>query len=107
MSSGLQPRGFVSSSLFQKFAIVAARCPPAEKPLTFTAFDDTEYSVYYVAADKGSTTNVPVPLDDSNNERPNTISGNNVDGYIVCVNMTENAAPADSSSQTDQQAATE
>lgn len=78
-----------------------------EKPLTFTAFDDTEYSVYYVAADKGSTTSVPVPLDDSNNERPNTISGNNVDGYIVCVNMTENAAPADSSSQTDQQAATE
>lgn len=67
----------------------------------------SEYSVYYVAADKGSTTNVPVPLDDSNNERPNTISGNNVDGYIVCVNMTENAAPADSSSQTDQQAATE
>ena len=78
-----------------------------EKPLTFTAFDDTEYSVYYVAADKGSTTNVPVPLDDSNNERPNTISGNNVDGYIVCVNMTDNAAPADSSSQTDEQAATE
>ena len=25
-----------------------------EKPLTFTAFDDTEYSVYYVAADKGT-----------------------------------------------------
>ena len=78
-----------------------------EKPLTFTAFDDTEYSVYYVAADKGSTTNVPVPLDDSNNERPNTISGNNVDGYIVCVNMTENAAPAGIDAQHDQQAATE
>lgn len=68
-----------------------------EKPLSFKAFDDTPYTVYYVEADDGSTTNIPIPLAESEAERPYAVSGNNVDGYIVCVDMTEGAA-ADSES---------
>lgn len=75
-----------------------------EKPLSFTAFDDTVYSVYFVEADKGSTTNVPIPLTSGDVERPYTISGNNVDGYIVCVNMSDEAA---NSASTDESVATE
>ena len=44
-------------------------------------FDGTTYEVYYVAAGRGNT-DVPVPQD-----QPYTLSGNNVDGFVVTVKI--------------------
>lgn len=50
-------------------------------PLSITS-GTSQYSVYYVPANMNSATEVPVP-----SNRTYTISGNNVDGFIVAVTM--------------------
>ena len=50
--------------------------------LEITNFDETKYDIYYVPATE-ETTKIPVP---KNNENY-TISGNNVDGFIVTVKL--------------------
>lgn len=42
--------------------------------------DDADYAVYFVSVSQGDTTDVPVP-----EARDYTISGNNVDGFVVTV----------------------
>ena len=63
-----------------------------ENPLSFQSDNGKCYVLYYVAMSKETTTKIPVPLDDSNNEYSYTMSGNNIDGYIVCVDMTDGSA---------------
>ncbi len=63
-----------------------------EKPLFFTADSDVEYAAYFVAAEEGSTTtSVPVPTREDESEYSHSISGNNEDGYIVIVDLSDNA----------------
>lgn len=57
-----------------------------EKPLTFEAEDGNEYIIYYVQMEKGDSTNIPVPLNENKELYPYTLSGNNIDGYVICVN---------------------
>lgn len=65
-----------------------------ESPLIFETEDEKQYAVYYVSADMSSTTSrVPVPLREDNTEYIWSVSGNNVDGYIVSVNLTDEKAP--------------
>ena len=52
-----------------------------EKPLNVEA-SGKSYRIYYVAASKSGSTDVSVPTD-----KPYTISGNNMDGFIVTVEM--------------------
>lgn len=64
-----------------------------EKPLVFTDENNNDFAFYFVAVDgSNSTTNIPVPLRDDDSEFDYEISGNNDDGYIVCVDLFGNAA---------------
>ncbi|MBQ8967594.1 hypothetical protein [Ruminococcus sp.] len=83
-----------------------------EKPMYYSSDDGTEYVAYFVPADSGSTTtSVPVPTREDESEYKYVISGNNDDGYIVLVNMSDNnetelsvaAAPEDSSAEETEQ----
>ncbi|WP_295151950.1 hypothetical protein [uncultured Ruminococcus sp.] len=66
-----------------------------EKPLYFTAYDDTEYAAYFVPAKEDSTTtSIPIPAGADEREYKHFISGNNYDGYIVFAYMSE-SAPAE------------
>lgn len=59
-----------------------------EKPLLFTDEDSCEYAFYFVPTDGGNTvTNIPVPLREDDSEYGYEVSGNNADGYIVCVDL--------------------
>ena len=62
-----------------------------EKPFSFTDEDGNNYLLYYVKKEKGESTNVPVALKEDSSEYKYEISGNNIDGYAVCiyVNYTE------------------
>lgn len=63
-----------------------------EKPMFFTGDDAAEYAGYFVAAENDTTTTgIPIPTRDDESEYSHFISGNNVDGYIVFVDMSENA----------------
>lgn len=53
-------------------------------PLTVTN-GTAVYQVYYVAANVNNVTNVPVP----SNNLPYTVSGNNVDGFVVTVTISQ------------------
>ena len=70
-----------------------------EKPLSFESEDGKEYMIYYVQMENGDKTNVPIPLDENRELYPYTISGNNIDGFIVCVNTDDNSDEEDSSQQ--------
>ena len=52
-----------------------------EKPIEVTA-DKKLYQIYYVPASSTGDTEVPVP-----SNKTHTVSGNNVDGFIVTVSM--------------------
>lgn len=56
-----------------------------ENPLSSTASNGVSYAVYYTEAKKGNTTEVKVPLKSDGGEYTYSVSGNNVDGYIVTV----------------------
>lgn len=61
----------------------------AENHLTLTDFDKTEYEIYFVPAASAGDTTVPVPAN-----MPYTVSGNNVDGFIVtCTKPRGHKAP--------------
>lgn len=65
-----------------------------EKPLLFDSQQGVRYAVYFVKADLESTVSkIPIPLRDDNTEYNFSVSGNNVDGYVVCVDLTGEAAP--------------
>ena len=52
---------------------------PKGANLEFTSEDGTQYEIYYVnAATYGDVVKVPVPAD-----KEYTISGNNIDGFII------------------------
>ena len=62
-----------------------------EKPLYFTDENDKEFAFYFIDVSSGdTTTNVPIPLRQDDSEYGYDISGNNEDGYVVCVNLTDN-----------------
>lgn len=62
--------------------------------LAVTGYDGNSYIIYYVPKSNAETTAVYLPLmPDSENMYPYTISGNNVDGWIVTVNL--GGAPVD------------
>ena len=64
--------------------------------LKFDDFDGKQYEIYYYPQDENSSsTMLAVP-----SEKEYTVSGNNVDGYIVTV--LEGSASADDSSSTDE-----
>jgi D-alanyl-D-alanine carboxypeptidase len=74
-----------------------------ESPLSYLTEDGTGYAVYYVEAETtGSTTNIPLPLNDENLRYTYDISGNNVDGYVICVNLTDEVVSADDNSTADE-----
>lgn len=74
-----------------------------EKPYSLRGQNGAVYAVYYVSADKGTTTNVPVPLKKDGTEYSYELSGNNVDGYIVIAEIItgadEGTASDDASTQ--------
>lgn len=61
-----------------------------ESPMSYQSESGTGYAVYYVRGDiDQTTTNIPVPLKEDNSDYYYVVSGNNYDGYIVCVNLTD------------------
>jgi len=61
-----------------------------ESPMSFESESGTGYAVYYVRGDiDHTTTNIPVPLKEDNSEYYYSVSGNNYDGYVVYVNLTD------------------
>lgn len=67
-----------------------------EKPLEYECENGGEYVLYYIAAGKDKTTNIPVPLDKNDEEYKYGYSGNNSDGYIVWVKIAQNAVASSS-----------
>ena len=60
-----------------------------EKPLEFACENGSEFVLYYVAAGKDKTTNLPIPLDKNDQEYKYGYSSNNTEGYIVWVQTVE------------------
>ena len=60
-----------------------------EAPLEYTAENGNEYVMYYVDAGNDKKVNIPVPLDENNEEYKYGYSGDNAGGYIVWVKMYE------------------
>lgn len=58
-----------------------------EKPFSFTDEDDNDFLLYYIPADSGDTTNIPIPFMEDGSKYNYEVSGNNIDGYIVCVDV--------------------
>lgn len=62
-----------------------------EEPMFLTTDDSIEYAAYFVPTEEGTiTTSVPIPVREDDSEYTHIISGNNDDGYIVIVNMSDN-----------------
>lgn len=68
-----------------------------ENPLEYESENGNDYVLYYVAAGKEKSTNLPIPLDEKGTEYKYGYSGNNTDGYVVWVKLTENEALSSSS----------
>ena len=62
-----------------------------EKPLSFTAYDGKSYEVWYVKEGKDRTTKLPILQKADGKDYSYTISGNNYDGFIVTVCLSEEA----------------
>ncbi|MBQ9376108.1 MAG: D-alanyl-D-alanine carboxypeptidase family protein [Ruminococcus sp.] len=62
-----------------------------EKPFIFESDEMITYAVYYVAADKSKTTNLPIPLKENDTEYTYAYSGNNTDGYVMWVVTEDNS----------------
>lgn len=63
-----------------------------ESPLFYTDDEFEEYAIYYVPMSDGTTTNIPVPLREDDSEYSYTISGNNINGFIVIVDLSDNSS---------------
>ena len=59
-----------------------------DKPLIFTASDNIKYGIYFIKATKDKTT-IKIPLNENDEQYEYNYSGNNVDGFIVTVNLGE------------------
>ena len=55
----------------------------------FTASNNIKYGIYYNKAEK--ETKVQIPLNENDEQYSYEISGNNVDGFVVTVNLGEDA----------------
>ncbi len=56
-----------------------------DNPLQHTASNGISYAVYYTEMKKGNTTDIEIPTQSDGTEYTHSISGNNIDGYIVTV----------------------
>lgn len=56
-------------------------------PFSFESEDGTCWAIYFCEESSEKTTNIPIPLDSSNTEYYYTVSGNNLDGYIISVHI--------------------
>lgn len=61
-----------------------------DKPLMYTSSNNIKYGIYFTKAGKEKT-NIQVPLDDNDQQYAYEISGNNIDGFIITVNLGEDA----------------
>ena len=61
-----------------------------DKPLIYTASNNIKYGIYYTKAAKDKTS-IQIPLDENGSQYNYEISGNNVDGFIITVNLGEDA----------------
>lgn len=59
-----------------------------EDALYVSAENGTDYAVYYIKSEDGATTNIKYPVYDDGSPYAYTVSGNNVDGYIITVDLT-------------------
>lgn len=60
-----------------------------DEPLTYTASNNIKYAIYFVKAEK--ETKVQIPLNENGEQFSYEISGNNVDGFVITVNLGEDA----------------
>ena len=74
-----------------------------EKPFSYTDDDGNNYLLYYVKSEKGDTTKVPIAQQSEGKDYKYDFSGNNTDGYVVCiyVDYTETEEDESSLSQDD------
>lgn len=64
-----------------------------ESPMYFALDNGAEFAGYFIPQQQdGITTKIPVPTRDDGSEYEHMISGNNTDGYIVFVDLSDNAA---------------
>ncbi len=76
--------------------------------LLVNADDGAQYIIYYVPMSDSDTTTIYVTLmDDGETAYPYEISGNNVDGFIVTVTLSEGTGVASSSNTTEDDTASE
>lgn len=59
-----------------------------DKPLMYTSSDNIKYGIYFTKSGKEKT-NIQIPLDDNDQQYAYEISGNNIDGFIITVNLGE------------------
>lgn len=59
-----------------------------DKPLMYTTSDNIKYGIYFVKAGKEKT-NIQIPLNENDEQYSYEFSGNNVDGFIITVNLGE------------------
>ena len=64
-----------------------------DKPLMYTSSDNIKYGIYFTKAGKEKT-NIQIPLDDNDQQYAYEISGNNIDGFIITVNLGEDTETA-------------
>lgn len=57
-----------------------------QNPLKYTC-EDGVYGIYYCKAANGTTTSLPLPVNEKSEKYKYKISGNNVDGYIVLITV--------------------
>ena len=58
-----------------------------ERPYSFETADGSGYALYYVPVSAEKSTNCPLPLKEDDSEYEYEISGDNMQGYIVCVKL--------------------
>ena len=85
----------------EEYAEAVKAYTPDTQPLSITV-GDAEYAVFYVKANESGTTDVAIPSCQSY-----TISGNNMDGFIVTCQLSGSTAaassqPADESTSTEE-----
>lgn len=61
-----------------------------DKPLMYTSSENIKYGVYYIKAGKDKT-NIQIPLDENDEQYSYELSGNNIDGFIITVNLGEDS----------------
>lgn len=59
-----------------------------DKSLMYTSSDNIKYGIYFVKAEKEKT-NIQIPLNENDEQYSYELSGNNVDGFIITVNLGE------------------